>query len=158
MLQALIDLMQLLEKIFLKAEVDKLGINKLVKVPNSLNNVKTKVDDLDVGKLKTAPIDLKNLSHVVNEVVKNTKFNTLQTKENDNLEKKIPDATKLIQRNQCITDKQILEKKMPMLKKKQKTDTNDLVTTTVLNTKINEFENKILDASGLVFATVLNTK
>ena len=46
---------------------------------------------------------------------------------------------------------------MPMLKKKTK-HTNDLATTTVLNTKINEFENKILDASGLVFATVLNTK
>ena len=45
--------------IALKAEVDKLDINKLVNVPNSLNNLKTKVDDLDVGKLKTAPADLK---------------------------------------------------------------------------------------------------
>ena len=39
--------------IALKAEVDKLDINKLVNVPTSLNNLKTKVDDLDVGKLKT---------------------------------------------------------------------------------------------------------
>ena len=43
----------------MKAEGDKLDINKLTNVPISLNNLKTKVDDLDVGKLKTAPIDLK---------------------------------------------------------------------------------------------------
>ena len=77
--------------IALKAEVDKLGINKLVNVPTSLNNLKTKVDDLDVGKLKAVTTDLKKLSDEVdNEVVKNTKFNTLKTKVN-NLEKKIPD-------------------------------------------------------------------
>ena len=70
--------------IALKAEIDKLDINKLVKVPNNLNNLKTKVDDLDFGKLKTDIVD--------NEVVKNTKFNTLKTKVN-NLEKKTLDAT-----------------------------------------------------------------
>ena len=37
----------------LKAEVDKLDINKLVNVPTNLINFKTKVDYLDVGKLKT---------------------------------------------------------------------------------------------------------
>ena len=69
----------------MKAEVDKLDINKLTIVPASLNNLKIKVDD---GKLKTVPLDLKKLSDVVvNEVVKNTKFNTLKTKVND-LEKK----------------------------------------------------------------------
>ena len=36
-------------------------------------------------------------------------------------------------------------------------DVNGLVTTTVLNTKIN-IENKIPDTGGLVSATVLNTK
>ena len=60
----------------LKAEVDKLYINKLVNVSTSLNNLKTKVDDLYVGKRKT--VDLEKLNEVVdNEVVKNTKFNTL---------------------------------------------------------------------------------
>ena len=39
--------------IALKAEVDKLDIDKSVNVPTSLNNSKTKVDDLDIGKLKT---------------------------------------------------------------------------------------------------------
>ena len=67
--------------IALKAEVDKLDIKELVNVTTSLNNLKRKVDDLDVGKLKTAPIDLKKLSDTVdNEVVKNTKLNTLKTR------------------------------------------------------------------------------
>ena len=76
-----------------------------------MNNLKTKVDDLDVGKLKSAPVDLKILSNLVdNEVVKNTKFNTLKRKVN-NLEKKIPSATTLIHINQYNTDKQNLEEK-----------------------------------------------
>ena len=84
----------------LKAEVDKLEMNKLVNVPTSLNNLKTKVNDLDVGKLKTFLVDWKILSDVVdNEVIKNTKFNTLKAKVNY-LGKKIPDATTLIHINQ----------------------------------------------------------
>ena len=39
----------------LKAEVDKLEINKLTNVPTSLNNLKTEVDNSDVGKLKIVP-------------------------------------------------------------------------------------------------------
>ena len=63
--------------IALKAEVDKLVVNKLVNVTTSLNNLKTKLDNLDVDKLKSVPIDLKKISDVVkNEVVKNTEFNT----------------------------------------------------------------------------------
>ena len=99
----------------MNAEVDKLDINKFVNVPTSLNSLKIKVDDLDVVKLKTIPVDFKKLSHLVhNEVIKNTKFNTLETKVN-NLEKKILEATTLIHINQYNTDKQILEKKMEML-------------------------------------------
>ena len=98
--------------IALKAKVDKLDINKLVNVPTSLSNLKTKVNDLDVGKLKTVPVDLKKLSDVVdNEVIKNTKFNILNTKVN-NLEKKIPDATTLICINQYNTNKQNLKKRI----------------------------------------------
>ena len=83
-----------------------------------MNNLNIKVGDLDVGKLKTVPVDLKKLSNVVdNEVVKNVKFNTLQTKVN-NLEKKIPDATALIHINQYNTDKQNLEKKIGDVDKK----------------------------------------
>ena len=134
--------------IALKAEVDKLYINKLVNVSTSLNNLKTKVDDLDVGKLKTFPVKLEKLSDVVdNEVVKNPKFNTLKAKVS-NLEAKIPDATTLIHINQYNTDKQTLDKKIG----------DSLVTTTVLNTKISEVENKIPDASSLVTTTVLIKK
>ena len=92
--------------IALKAEVEKLDINKLINVTTSLNNLKTKVDDLDVDKLKTVPVDVKKVSDVAdNKVVKNTKFNTLKTNVN-NLDKKIPDATTLIHTNQYNTDKQ----------------------------------------------------
>ena len=76
-----------------------------------MNSLKTEVDDLDVGKLKTVPVDLKKLSDIVdNEVVKNTKLNTIKTKVN-NLEKKITNATTLIQINQYNTDEQNLQKK-----------------------------------------------
>ena len=97
--------------IAMKAEVNKLDINKLTNVLTSFNNLKTKVDDLDVGKLKSVPADLKKLGDIVdNEVVKNTKFNTLKAKVNS-LEKKIHDATTLIHINQCNTEKQNLAKK-----------------------------------------------
>ena len=57
--------------IVLKAEVDKLGIAKLVDFLTTLNNLKTKVADLDPCNLKITPVDLKNLSNVVdNEVLK----------------------------------------------------------------------------------------
>ena len=82
-----------------KAEVGKIDITKLINVPTTLNNLKIKLDDLDVAKLKTVPVDLKKLGDIAdNEVVKNTKFNTLKTKVN-NIEKKIPDATTLIHIN-----------------------------------------------------------
>ena len=41
----------------MKAEVDKLDINKLVNAPTSLNYLKTKVDNLYVSELKTVPVD-----------------------------------------------------------------------------------------------------
>ena len=61
-----------------------------------MNNLKIKLDDLDDAKLKTVAVHLKKISDVVdNEVVNNTKYNTLKTKVNS-LEKKILDATTLI--------------------------------------------------------------
>ena len=93
----------------------------MVTVPTSLNNLKTNVDELDVGKLKLVSVDLKKLSDAVaNEVVKNTKFNTLKTKVNS-FEKEVPDATTLIHKNQYNTDKQNLEKKIEDIDKKLRT-------------------------------------
>ena len=82
-----VDLSDLAGKMFfigLKAEVDKLGINKMANVTFSLIHLKTKVDKSDVGEFK----ELKNLGDVVkNEVVKNKKQKTFKTKVNK-LEKK----------------------------------------------------------------------
>ena len=64
-----------------------LYINELVIVLTGLNNLKTKVDNLYADKLKTVPVDLIKLSNIVSkEAIKNTVYNTLNTKVN-NLEK-----------------------------------------------------------------------
>ena len=79
--------------IALKADVDKLYINKLVNILTGLKHSKIKVDDLDYGKSKIAPIDLKNLSDVVSKkAIKNTVYRKLNTNL-CNLEKKFSDAT-----------------------------------------------------------------
>ena len=83
-------------------EIEKLDVNKLIWI-NFLT-----VDDLDVDKLKTVPIDFKKLSDVMDKkVVKNTKFNKLNTEVN-NLEKK---TTTLIHINKYNKDRQSLKKK-----------------------------------------------
>ena len=48
-------------------------------VPTTLNKLKANVDDLDVGKLKTIPVDFEKCDVVDKEVIKNTKFMTLET-------------------------------------------------------------------------------
>ena len=40
----------------MEADVNKLGTNKLVNIPNGLNNLKAKVDDLDVEKVKSVSL------------------------------------------------------------------------------------------------------
>ena len=71
--------------------------------------------DLDVDKLKTVFVYLNKLSDVTSkEVVKNTKFNKLNTKIND-LENAVPHAFTIIQANQYKTDKQIWRKKLEIL-------------------------------------------
>ena len=70
--------------IALKAEIDKLDINRLANVPTGLNNLKAKVDDLDLHKFKTVPVDLKKLSDIVSkELVKKVVYNKLNTKVNN---------------------------------------------------------------------------
>ena len=60
-----------------------------------MNNLNTKVGKFDVADLKTIPI-----SDVMSkQIVSDTKFNTLNAKINS-LEKKIPDASTLVQTNQ----------------------------------------------------------
>ena len=76
--------------ISLKAEVDKLDIDKLQSVANDLGNLKSKVDKLDIVKLRTIPVDLGKLSNVVkNDVAKNTEYNA----KIKNIEDKMPHIT-----------------------------------------------------------------
>ena len=66
----------------------------MVHVATGLNNLNTKVGKFDVADLKTIPI-----SDVMSkQIVSDTKFNTLNVKINS-LEKKIPDASALVQTN-----------------------------------------------------------
>ena len=68
--------------------------------------------------MKTVPVDLKKLIDVVcNEVVKNTKSDTLRTKIH-HLEKKIADTTTLIHINQYYIEKHNLDKKTGDVHKK----------------------------------------
>ena len=61
----------------LKAEVDKLNIDKLNSLPYNLSNLKNKVDKLDINKLVHVPVDLSKSSNVVkSDVLK--KLNIMQ--------------------------------------------------------------------------------
>ena len=42
----------------LKAEVDKIDMNKLKSVPTNLSNLKSKLEKLNIGKVETTPVDL----------------------------------------------------------------------------------------------------
>ena len=60
----------------LKANVDKLYIDKSKNVPTNLRNLKSKVDKLDVDKLVLILDDLSKLSNVVkNRVIKKDVYN-----------------------------------------------------------------------------------
>ena len=73
----------------LKAEVDKLGINKLKSVPTNLSNLKRKVDFV---KLETTLVDFSKLSMVVKKGVgKKTEYNA----KIKNIGDKITDITNL---------------------------------------------------------------
>ena len=99
-------------------------------------------------------MDLKKISDAVSkEVVKNTKFNKVNTKVN-NLENKIPDATTLIHINHYNTDKG-LEKKIEAVDKKTQ---RYWFSNNYCIAKIGKSENKIPDIGGLVTANALNTK
>ena len=76
----------------LKAEIDKIDVDKLKAVPDDLSNLKSKVDKMDIGKLEFTSVDLSKLRNVVkNDVVKKTEYNAKIT----NIEDKTPDNTNL---------------------------------------------------------------
>ena len=71
--------------------------------------------------------------------------------------KKIYDGTTWIHINKCNTNKQNLEKIIGEVDKNIP-DTSGLVNIALLNTKISEVENKILDSRSLLTATIPNIK
>ena len=73
------------------------------------------------------------------------------------MDKKIYDGTTLIHINKCNTDKQNLEKIIGEVDKNIP-DTRGLVNIALLDTKISEVENKILDSSSLLTTTIPNIK
>ena len=127
----------------LKAEADKIDVEKLKIVSDDLSTLKSKVDQLDIGKLETTFIDLSKLSNVVKtDVVKKTEYNA----KIENIEDQIPDITNL-------ATKTTLNTKINEVKGEILSITN-LTTTTALAT----VENKIPDASNLVKKTDYNAK
>ena len=70
----------------LKAEVNKLDLDKLKSVTINLSDLKSKVDKLDIGKLENTPVDSSKLSNVV-KAEYNVKIK--------NIEDKVPDIINL---------------------------------------------------------------
>ena len=64
----------------MKAEVEKLDINKLVNVSSCLNNSKIKIKDLDADKLRTVLVNSKKLSDIMikEDVTRRFKINYIQ--------------------------------------------------------------------------------
>ena len=93
------------------------------------------------------------MQQIIKKLVKTQ--NSTHQRQVNSLVKKIPDSTTLIHINQYNADKQHLEKTIENAERKIQ-DTSGLVTATVLNTKISEVESKIPNSSNLVTTTVLN--
>ena len=130
----------------------------------NLVSLKAEVDKLDIDKLVLVPVDLSKLSDVVkNDVVKKTANDKLVTEVNSvgtsmfvlktkydadktELENKIPDTNDLVKKTEYDTKITEIEGKF--------LDISSLATKTALNTA----ENKIPDVSSLVKKTYYNTK
>ena len=59
----------------LKSDIDKLDIDKLKKVPTSVNNLKSEVYKIDITKVQTTPSDV-----LETDIVKKTLFYRLNSK------------------------------------------------------------------------------
>ena len=126
---------------------------------SNLANLKAEIDKIDVDKLKTVPVDLSKLSNVVNDdVVKKTAYDKLVTKVNNidssgfvlktkydrpikkitDTDKKIPDTSGLVKKTGYNTKITEIESKIPSL------------SGSATNFALTAAENKILDVSNLV--------
>ena len=138
----------------------------------NLAALKAEVDKIDVDKLKTVPDDLAKLSNVVkNEVVKKTDFsadtyvtrtkfstdtNSLDDKI-DKVGKKIPDISSLETKRNVTTLVNNLNNKIDNLKINdcaKKTSLTNYMLTSTFNTKSTELESKIKDADIIAKSAV----
>ena len=119
----------------LKSNVDKLDIDKLKKVPNSLSSLKSKVHKLDVDKLFLAPFDLSKLSDVVkNDVIKKVVYNG-----------KIENITNVATKSTLNANINEAKGKIPSI--------TNLANTTAFNAKVNEVKGKIPNVTNLATTT-----
>ena len=98
-----------------KAELKKSTVVDTFKLAgkSDLASLKAEVDKIDVDKLKTVPVDLSKLSNVVkNEVVKKTVYDKLVIKVNN------IDTSELVLKTKYDTDKSDIEKKLVMQTKR----------------------------------------
>ena len=114
-----------------------------------LASLKAEVDKIDIEKLKTLLIDLRNLSSVVkNEVVRKTVYDKLVSEVNN------IDTSGFVLKTKYDTDKSDLEKKNSDSDRKIP-DTSGLVRKTDYNAKITEIGGKISSISGLATNSAL---
>ena len=116
---------------------------------SDLASLKADVDKIDVDKLKTVPVDLNKLGKVVN-VVKKIVYDRLVTKVYN------IDISGFVLKTKYNKDKSNLEKKICDTEKKIP-DTIELVKKTDYNTKICVIESKIPRINGLATNSALTT-
>ena len=116
---------------------------------SDLASLKADVDKIDVDKLKTVPVDLNKLGKVVN-VVKKIVYDRLVTKVYN------IDISGFVLKTKYNKDKSNLEKKISDTEKKIP-DTIELVKKTDYNTKICVIESKIPRINGLATNSALTT-
>ena len=125
----------------------------------NLANLKAEVDKLDIDKLEPVPVDLSKLSDAVeNDVVKKPFYDQLVAKVNN------IDTSDIVLKTNYQTDKTELEKKIrdvtDFVKTAKLTELDKIPHVSILATKtaLTSVKNKISDVSSLVKKTSYNTK
>ena len=127
----------------LKAEVDKIYLDKLKNVPTNLSNLKSKIDKLNIDKLAPVLDDLSKLSNIIkNDVVKETEYNAKMK----HIENKIADITNLATK--------------ATLNAKTNEDKGEIpsVNNLAINTALTAVENKIPNVINLVKKLTITQK
>ena len=118
----------------------------------NLASLKAEVDKLDIDKLVPVSNDLAKLSNVVkNDVVKKTEYSKLVTKVNN------IDSTDFVKKTKFEKEGSDFEDKISKIDKKIP-DVRSLDKKTDYSSEITELENKIPNVSGFLLTSVFNSK